>query len=111
MSRMLPYRGALAAAGAGGLLAAALTGCSGSSGGSAAPTPAPVTTSAAPTCPKPSHTQATNWPSTVPADLPKPPYAHIDDQTTEQGGVHVTRFSTPTSLRESVIFVVTKLPK
>jgi hypothetical protein len=47
----------------------------------------------------------------VPKDLPKPPNATIQDQLTASDGVHIVKFSTPTSLRDSVLFVVNKLPK
>jgi hypothetical protein len=47
----------------------------------------------------------------VPKDLPKPPNATIEQQMTASDGVHIVKFTTPTSLRDSVIFVVNKLPK
>jgi hypothetical protein len=62
-------------------------------------------------CATPAHSKPAKWPVEVPRDLPKPPNAHIDDQLTASDGVHIVKFTTPTSLRESVIFVVTKLPK
>lgn len=93
-------------------IAAAVSACSGSSGGSQAssvPTaPSPTTPSP---CPTPAHSKPTKWPAAVPADLPKPADATIQDQTTASDGVHIVKFATPTSLRESVIFVVSKLPK
>ena len=94
-------------------LAGVLTACSGSSDGpKAASSAAPAPTAAAPSpCPKPSHAKPTNWPSQVPADLPKPADATIQDKMTASDGVHIVKFATPTSLRESVIFVVNKLPK
>jgi hypothetical protein len=96
-------------------LAAVLTGCGGSGGspdaGSASSiAPAPSATTPAP-CPKPTHSKPTKWPPQVPADLPKPADATIQDKMTASDGVHIVKFATPTSLRESVIFVVTKLPK
>ena len=47
----------------------------------------------------------------VPADFPKPPNARIQDSTTASDGVHIVKFGTQTSLRDSVLFVVNKLPK
>jgi hypothetical protein len=92
--------------------ATVLTACGGSgSSPAAAPTAAvPATTSAAP-CPTPAKAKPVQWPAKVPQDLPKPPNAHIDDQLTASDGVHIVKFTTPTSLRESVLFVVQQLPK
>ena len=47
----------------------------------------------------------------VPADLPKPPNATIDDADTAPDGVRIVKFTTPQSLREAVLFVVQELPK
>jgi len=95
-------------------LTAVLTACGGSSGspdaGSASLAPSPTPTAPAP-CATPAHPKPTKWPAHVPADLPKPPNATIQDQMTASDGVHIVKFATPTSLRESVIFVVNKLPK
>lgn len=97
------------------VLAGVLTGCSGSgsapqAGGPSAAT-APATTTPAP-CPAPSKGKPTKWPIEVPADLPKPPDATLQGKPlTASDGVHIVKFSTPYSLRESVLFVVDKLPK
>ena len=96
-------------------LAAVLTACGGSGGapdaGSASSLASvPSATTPSP-CATPTHPEPTKWPSRVPNDLPKPPNATIQEQTTASDGVHIVKFTTPTSLRESVIFVVTKLPK
>jgi hypothetical protein len=107
---MVPFRGSLVAAGAVLLATVGLTGCGGSSSADTAARPSTVTTSAAPTCPKPSHVEPAKWPAKVPADLPKPPGAHIDDAQTAQDGVHIVKFSTQSSLRDSVLFVVEKFP-
>ncbi len=64
---------------------------------------------AAANCPPPAASTA-QWPLAVPADLPKPPGAAIS-ATSVQGMVTVVRFTTPTSLRESVQFLLTELPK
>ena len=106
---MRPFRGFLAAMALAGV---GVAGCSGSSSGNgAAPQPTPASTSAAPTCPSPSPVTPPVWSRKVPADLPKPPGARIDDEQTLAGGVHYVRFSTQTSLRDSVLFVVRTLPK
>lgn len=88
-----------------------LVGCGGSSG------PGPVSRPTAPTvitpsaCPQPPEAPPAQWPSTVPADLPKPPNATVGDTQTGDDGVTIVKFTTPTSLRESVLFVVRQLPK
>lgn len=73
-------------------------------------------TAASPTSPTPSPCPAptggiTSWPAGVPSGLPVPPGAKLSDDKTVTSGVRVIRFSTPTSLRESVIFVVREVPK
>ena len=98
-------------------LAATLTpvlsacGGSGSSPHAGATVAATPSASTAPACPTPAQQKPTKWPKQVPADLPKPPNATVQDQTTAADGVHIVKFSTPTSLRDSVLFVVDKLPK
>lgn len=91
--------------------AVALSGCggSGSTGTEAAPSASPSATLAS--CPTPAKPVHTKWPAKVPADFPKPDNATIESQTTDQTGVSIVRFSTPTSLRDSVLFVVNRLPK
>jgi hypothetical protein len=110
-SRMVPTRAALSVAAA-ALATVGVSACGGSSTAddTVARAPAPTST-ATPTCPTPAHVKPADWSSKVPADLPKPPNAHIDDETTAQDGVHIVKFSTPSSLRDSVLFVVEKLPK
>lgn len=95
-------------------IATLLSACSGSgSAPSAQPTsPAPAyTPTTPPPCPSPAKSKPVKWPSRVPKDLPKPSDATIQDQMTASDGVHIVKFSTPTSLRDSVLFVVNKLPK
>jgi len=95
-------------------LATTLAGCNGSDSSPAAqPTPAATVppSSAPPACPAPSKVKPTKWPAQVPKDLPKPDAATIQDQMTASDGVHIVKFSTPSSLRESVLFVVRKYPK
>jgi hypothetical protein len=105
---MLRRAGAIAAALAVVVLAAGCGGGSGKQTGSAPRQPA-VTTP--PPCPVPSNAHEPQWPATVPADLPKPPHATITDSTTTTDGVHITKFTTPSSLRDGILFVVGKLPK
>jgi hypothetical protein len=110
MPGMVPFRGRLVAVVTVILATVGVAGCSGSSSGTgAAPGPAPSSTTT-PTCPSPSPVEPAEWSRKVPADLPKPPGAHIDDDQNLAGGVHYVKFSTETSLRDSVLFVVQKLP-
>jgi len=105
---MLHRAGAFAAAVTVAVLAG---GCTSGSGKQAVPTPPPQRTFSASPCPTPSVAKRTQWPAAVPADLPKPPNATVTENTTTSDGVHITKFTTPMSLRESVLFVVGKLPK
>ncbi len=96
------------------LVTAALlaTGCASSDAKQPAAQPtaaAPTTTTPSP-CPPPT-AGMTSWPSGVPRGLPVPPGAKLSDDKTVTGGVRVIRFSTPTSLRESVLFVVREVPR
>lgn len=87
---------------------ALLTGaCSGSSVAAPAVTVRPTPTA----CPSPTGGPVTPWPRGVPADLPMPPGAVVSSQETTSAHVHVVRFSTPLSLRDSVLFVVERLPR
>jgi hypothetical protein len=99
--------GVVASAVLAGTLAATLAGCGGSS------TPAAGASPSLPTVtPCPSVTAAAApWPRGVPADLPKPPGAVVRSQQTTAAHVHVVRLSTPLSLRDSVLFVLRRLPK
>jgi hypothetical protein len=51
------------------------------------------------------------WPSEVPADLPQPPGATFVDVTHTAEGLTVVKFSTATSLQQSVLFVVREVQK
>lgn len=51
------------------------------------------------------------WPSAVPADLPQPPTAEVTDVEERTDGLTVVRFTTRTSIRESVLFLVDALPR
>lgn len=91
--------------------AATLTGCSG--GGSPASAPAPTQSAyTPPPCPTPAAGKPTSWPKFLPADLPKPANATIQPHgvSTTSDGVHIVKFTTPTSLRDSVIWIVHTYP-
>lgn len=93
-----------------GLLGAGLAGCGSAGGASAArrPTTSPP---AAPTCPAPTATPLAQWPAGVPADLPKPPGARLESSVVQPGNLRVTRFATPTSFRDGILFVLNHFPK
>lgn len=54
---------------------------------------------------------AAKWPASVPADLPQPPDAELGQSTSEPNGLTLVRFTTRTSLRQSVVFILCTLPK
>jgi len=87
----------------------ALTGCSGGSKPVAEPAPT-QSLYTPPPCPAPAKPVATNWPAFLPSDLPRPKNATImkNGVSTTSDGVHIVRFTTPSSLRESVLFIVNK---
>lgn len=89
----------------------ALTGCTGGSKPEAAPAPT-QSLYTPPPCPAPAKAVLTAWPKFLPGDLPKPKNATLmkNGVSTTSDGVHVVRFTTPTSLRESVLFIVKKYP-
>ena len=96
------------------LACVALAGCSTSEG---APTAAPSETASppaaqtAPTCgPVPETSDEFSWPAEVPADLPEPPGAKLTDVQERTDGLTVVMFTTPTSIRESVLFLIEALP-
>lgn len=93
------------------LACVALAGCGGGAASTATdaavvPSTSPPTTGPAP-CPSPPASTA-DWPLAVPADLPKPPGAVITSSSVKDTATYV-RFTTPTSLRDSVIFVVKEM--
>jgi hypothetical protein len=81
--------------------------CGGSSTPAAAPSPTPVATTAA-ACP--GGTGGFPWPADVPSELPQPPGATFD-KVVRQSGLTSVRFSSKTSLRESLLLVLRELPK
>lgn len=103
MKRLLPVLGAL-------LLASA---CSGS-GSTTTVAPEPTVSEAprptvapCPVVPKPRFA----WPADVPADLPQPPSATLGKTSKTKDGLTIVRFSTATSLQQSVLFVVREVQK
>ena len=94
------------------LAVGALTGCSGSDGATATASATPTrSVPASPSaCPAPAGTDL-DWPAQVPADLPKPPGASGAEVESRSDGLTVVTFSTPISIRESVLFVIDALPK
>ena len=89
-----------------------ITGCSGSSttaqpapsDTAVAPSPSPL-----PTC-APPQTKAYSWPAGIPTELPKLPGATIESNKKTSDGLQIVQFSTATSLRDGVIFIVRKVP-
>jgi phage terminase large subunit-like protein len=105
----------LPAVGSAALVAAFAAGCSGSSGATTSqPTQSAVPTPTCPTvAPTPSATTAALAKAlqNVPFDLPMPDNISIVGATTTNDGVRVVRFTTPTSLRTAVLFIVQRYPK
>lgn len=95
-------KGAIAAVLAGA--AASLTACGSGSPSTAAPTPTPAAS-----CPA-ARTAPVSWPGIVPTDLPKPPTAVMTGETVQDKIVYL-RFTTSTSLREGLLFVLRELPR
>jgi hypothetical protein len=92
------------------LAALLVAGCSGGTPAArVAPTSTPASSTPAPTCPK-TQAPAFSWPAEFPRDLPKPPAAAFK-QVQRQGGVTSVRFSTTTSLRESLLFTLGAIPR
>ncbi|MBV9098929.1 MAG: hypothetical protein JO079_12825 [Frankiaceae bacterium] len=91
---------------------AGLSGCSGGSKPQAQPAPT-QSLYTPPPCPTPAKATQTKWPAFLPPDIPKPANAAImkGGISTTADGVHIVRFTTPSSLRESVLFIVQKYPK
>jgi hypothetical protein len=102
---------ATAAAGLSAVLV--LAGCTGSSSppaptAAASPSPTPIA-QALPSC-KPAGRTAYAWPKPVPADLPKLPGVTLGETKQTQDGLTIVRFSTASSLRDGVLFIVRNLP-
>ena len=115
-SHRFAYRGGvkLLAAALCAVVVSALAGCSGSSAPVAGSSPRPIPT---PTCPSaattPSATPASaaSALSKVPFDLPMPDNITVLEASTTQDGIQVLKFTTPTTLRQTVLFIVDRYPK
>ena len=93
-----------------GLAVVALSGCPSSTTtrtGSTTPTRPAATASA---CPQGAPPTPAQWPAAVPDDLPKPAGAVIEKVEPLANGVTVVRFSTESSLREGVLYIVKEFP-
>ena len=105
----------MVATAAAALVATLAVGCSGSSSApTSQSTPSTVSTPTCPTiAPTPSATGAaiTKALQNVPFDLPMPDNISVVGATTTTDGVRVVRFTTPTSLRTAVLFIVQRYPK
>jgi hypothetical protein len=103
------FRLLLAAATAASLLAGCTSGSK--------PEPGPTVPSSEPTttpspCPGVALKPKLTWPAGFPANLPKPPGASAAVPVNSGiAGLRIVRFSTPTSLREGVLFIVKAVPK
>ena len=84
--------------------AASVTACGSSSAPSRTAVPTPT-----PTCPT-TTTAPVSWPRIVPTDLPKPPTAVMTGEQAQNNVVYL-RFTTSTSLRDGLLFVLRELPK
>jgi hypothetical protein len=63
-----------------------------------------------PTC-QPAAFRPYAWPNPVPADLPRLPGATLGPTRQTKDGLTVVRFSTETSLRAGILFIMDKLPR
>lgn len=86
--------------------------CGGSNSASTTPQPSALqtvnpTVSPCPNVKKPRF----DWPTEIPKDLPQPPRATYSSVTRTPDGLTIVRFSTETSLQESVLFVVREVQK
>lgn len=99
-------------------LAALLLGVSACSSGAAtvsagslpSPSVAPVPSTSPLPAPCPAGPTSLDWPPAVPAELPKPPSASDGKVNTTRDGLTIVKFSTSTSLRESILFLIDALP-
>ena len=95
------------------LLAALCVGCTAPAQPAAAPSaaasPAAPAVRAEASCP-PAPAAELAWPQEVPSDLPVPPGARLTEVQERQDGLTVVQFTTPISIRESVLFLIEALP-
>jgi hypothetical protein len=103
MKRLLPVLGAL-------LMATACSGSASTPGAQPQPTSSPPPAATVAPCPSIAKARFT-WPIPVPSDLPQPPAATLGKSTTTKDGLTIVRFSTETSLQQSVLFVVREVQK
>lgn len=97
-----------------------VTGCAGGSAGSAsaAAAPTPQASLVAAVVPSPRALPACTgvsaagpvWPTPIPTDLPAPPSGQITAVKHTAEGLTVVNFTTSTSLRDGVLFLVKQLP-
>jgi hypothetical protein len=102
-------RSAPIVAGAALLLLTACTGSDTKASPSPSPTFAAPSPSPLPTC-APAPSTSYSWPKQIPQDLPKIPGAVIESTRQTQDGLFIVLFSTRSSLRDGVLFIVRKLP-
>lgn len=91
-----------------------LTAACSSGGDTAAPTPEPALTQAPPPSPTPCAVPSKprfTWPKEVPADLPQPPAATLGETSRTKDGLTIVRFTTASSLQQSVLFVIQNVQK
>ena len=91
---------------------ALLTGCGSASepaAATASPRPSSLFAPAQTSCPEPPAPEP-SWPAGVPVDLPRPPGTRLTEVQERTDGLTVLQFTTPISIRESVLFVVDALP-
>ena len=93
------------------LASAACSGGSTDAGPSTQPTLQLPTQPTPSTCPAVQKAEPFPWPTEVPKDLPQPPGAVFEKTTRTPEGLTIVRFSTPTSLQESVLFVVRQVQR
>lgn len=82
-------------------------------GATPVPSAKPSGAAAAPTdseCPNSAPPTPAVWPPAIPDDIPKPPTAVIEKVEKTGSGVTVVRFSTESSLREGVLYIVKEFP-
>jgi hypothetical protein len=116
-SGAVEYRGAvkLAALAVSVVVLSTVAGCGGSgSTPTTAPSARPIPT---PTCPSASATTAPTPPALsralrkLPFDLPMPDNITLVEATSTKDGIQVVKFTTPTTLRDAVLFIVDRYPK
>ncbi|MBV9293868.1 MAG: hypothetical protein JO222_15605 [Frankiales bacterium] len=86
-------------------------GCAGSSGSTTGgPTAPTITQPLTPQCPSTSAPPG-RWPRYLPPDFPRPAAYHFEQSTVDAQGIRTTRFTTSSSMRDAVLFVVQRFPR